>query len=316
LNQPADVVPLGTTDIRVTALGVGTWAWGDRLYWGYGRGYGDSDVREAFESSLASGVNFFDTAEVYGRGRSERLLGQFIRSAGEPVIVATKFLPYPWRLRRDMLIRALRQSLERLELPNVHLYQIHIPLPPLPVETWAEGLADAVKQGLARAVGVSNFDEEQMRRTYLSLAKHGIPLASNQVEYSLLNRRVEVNGLLQLCQELGITLIAYSPLAQGVLTGKYSPEKPPPGMRGRHYNRAILIQIQPLLRTMREIGMAHGGRTTSQVALNWLMCKGTIPIPGAKNARQAQDNAGALGWRLSDEEIMILDEASAKISAG
>ncbi len=146
----------GEAALQGIDLGVGTWAWGDALVWGYGRGYGEADARAAFDASLAAGVRFFDTAESYGRGQSERLVGRFAREAGQPVIVATKFMPYPWRLRRNDLLKALRASLRRLGVERVDLYQIHWPFPPVPIETWAGALADAVEAGLARAVGVSN----------------------------------------------------------------------------------------------------------------------------------------------------------------
>jgi aryl-alcohol dehydrogenase-like predicted oxidoreductase len=133
------------------------------------------------------------------------------------------------------------------------------------------------------------------------------------VEYHLLNRKVERNGVLARCRELGVTLIAYSPLGRGLLTGKYTPEARPKGLRGLLTGRARLAAIQPLLTLMREIGQGHGGKTTSQVALNWLMVKGVVPIPGAKSGRQARDNAGALGWRLSEAETAALDEASMKL---
>jgi aryl-alcohol dehydrogenase-like predicted oxidoreductase len=137
-----------------------------------------------------------------------------------------------------------------------------------------------------------------------------VPLASNQMEFHLLNRQVERKGLLKLCRELGVTMIAYSPLSKGMLTGKYTPEMPPAGMRGRMFSRARLAAIQPLIKIMGEFGTAHGGKSCAQVAINWLICKGAVPIPGAKNPRQAQENAGALGWRLSEAEIVTLDEAS------
>ncbi len=314
MDDPTETISLGATEIRVSQLGIGAWAWGDRLFWGYGRGYQSKDVQEAFEASLEAGIDFFDTAEVYGQGRSEKLLGQFIHLSGARVLVATKFIPLPWRLSKGSLLKALRGSLKRLGLEQVALYQIHQPLPPLSPETWAEALADAVEQGLTRAVGVSNYDEEKMRRAHLVLTRRGIPLASNQVEYSLLNRQVEFNHLLQTCHEMNVTLIAYSPLAQGVLTGKYTPENPPPGIRGRFYNRAKIERVQPLLRKMHEIGRGHDGKTIAQVALNWVICKGALPIPGAKNAPQARENTGALGWRLSPEEIAALDELSAQVS--
>ena len=300
---------LGRSGIRVSPVGIGTWAWGDRLVWGYGRSYTDADLREAFQAAVGAGLTFFDTAEIYGWGRAERLLGQFMGGGGG-VTVATKFLPFPWRLSRGSLLRALRASLRRLGLRQVDLYQIHWPYPPLPVETWAEALADAVEAGLTRAVGVSNFSAPQMRRAYETLARRGIPLASNQVEYSLLHRRPERNGVMAACRELGVTLIAYSPLAMGVLSGKYSPERPPPGLRGRRYSPAALKRLQPLLGLLREIGQAHGGKTPSQVALNWVLAKGALPIPGAKNARQVQENAGALGWQLAPDEVAALDAAT------
>jgi aryl-alcohol dehydrogenase-like predicted oxidoreductase len=176
-----------------------------------------------------------------------------------------------------------------------------------------DAIGEAVQAGLVQAVGVSNCNEDQMRRANAELEKRGIPLASNQVSYSLLDRKIERNGLLKACQELNVSLIAYSPLAQGVLTGKYSPERLLPGMRGRRYPRSLLERVQPLLRHMREIGQGYGGKTPSQVALNWAICKGTLPIPGAKNARQAQENSGALGWRLSETEVAELDHLSGQI---
>jgi aryl-alcohol dehydrogenase-like predicted oxidoreductase len=272
-------------------------------------------LEDAYQVSRAAGINFFDTAEVYGRGRSERLLGRFARAAGDQVVVATKFFPYPWRLRRTGLVRVLRGSLKRLGLDRVDLYQIHWPFPPVPIETWMAGLATAVEAGLARAVGVSNYDPVQTRRAHTALSEREVPLVSNQVHYSLLHRQPEHNGLFDLCRELDVTLIAYSPLEMGVLTGKYTPENPPPGIRGRRYRREYLIQVQPLLALLREIGEAYGGVTPAQVALNWVMCKGAVPIPGAKNARQAEENTGALGWRLSGEEVAALDAASEGLQA-
>jgi aryl-alcohol dehydrogenase-like predicted oxidoreductase len=123
---------------------------------------------------------------------------------------------------------------------------------------------------------------------------------------------VEKNGLLEGCQEAGVRLIAYSPLAMGLLTGKYSSEKPPPGLRGRKY-AAALADLPALIALLREIGQAHGEKTAGQVALNWVICKGGLPIPGAKTAAQAVQNAGAIGWRLTADEVRALDEASDKL---
>ena len=150
-----------------------------------------------------------------------------------------------------------------------------------------------------------------MLRAYSTLAQHGIPLASNQVHYSLLSREVEKNGTLARCKELGIRLIAYSPLEQGLLTGKYSPENPPPGFRGSHYVE-LLKKLPEVLKTLQGIAQTHG-KTISQAALNWLICKGALPIPGAKNVRQAEENAGGAGWRMTDEEVAALDEVTDNI---
>ena len=311
-NSKLETIPLGKTDVRITPMGLGIWQWGDTMMWGYGRGYGDADLRPVFDAALAAGINFIDTAEMYGRGRSETLLGQFVRQSGarDRLIIATKFAPMPWRLRRSSLIAALRHSLNRLGLSQVDLYQVHFPLPVRPIEQWANALADAVGAGLTRAVGVSNYNVEQTKRTYEILAQRGVPLASNQVEYSLLQRAPEKSGLVQLCRELGVTLIAYSPIAKGVLSGKYTRDHVPPGLRSRRYNREYVAKIQPLIGLLREVGQAHDGKTPSQVSLNWLICKGATPIPGAKNLKQVQENLGALGWRLNDEEVQALDRVS------
>ncbi|MBN1876934.1 MAG: aldo/keto reductase [Anaerolineae bacterium] len=310
-----DRVKLGTTEIAISPLGIGTWAWGDPFVWGYGKeSYGEADLQEAFEASHAGGINFFDTAEVYGLGKSEQFLGRFIRECKTPTILATKFMPFPFRLGKSALRRALHSSLDRLGLARVDLYQIHFPLPPIHIETWMDALADAVDAGLVRAVGVSNYSAAQMGRAYNALAARGIKLASNQVHYSLLHRQPEFDGILQLCRDLNVTLIAYSPLEMGILTGKYTPATPPSGMRARRYNSAYLERVMPLLDLVRQIGAGHDGKTPAQVALNWTICKGTVPIPGAKNARHAIANAGALGWRLTDAEIAALDRASVEVT--
>ncbi|MBN1964657.1 MAG: aldo/keto reductase, partial [Anaerolineae bacterium] len=138
-------------------------------------------------------------------------------------------------------------------------------------------------------------------------------LASNQVEYSLVARAPERNGLLDVCRELGVVLIAYSPLGQGLLTGKYSPERPPSGIRRRALSRK-LAAVQPLVGLLTEIGQGHGGKTPAQVAINWAISKGTLSIPGARDAYQATQNAGAAGWRLSVDEMDALDAASAAVT--
>lgn len=301
-----------TRFLHAIEMGLGAWQWGDRLVWQFGQGYDDQAVREAFKLAVEEGVRFIDTAEVYGNGLSEHLLGRFLKETEQPVLIATKYFPFPWRLSRSSVPRALKNSLERIGVESVDLYQIHWPTPLMSVDRMMDGMAECVKSGMTRTVGVSNFNQTQMLAAYSALARQNIPLASNQVPYSLLNRKVEKNGLLARCRELGIRLIAYSPLEKGLLSGKYNVQNRPPGIRARTY-ASLLPKIEPLLKLMTTIGQDHGGKTNAQVALNWLICKGTLPIPGAKNVRQAQENIGALGWRLTEEEIAKLDEMSDKI---
>lgn len=301
-----------TRFLHAVEMGLGTWQWGDRVVWQYGQGYHDEDLRQAFQATLEQGIRFIDTAEVYGSGRSERLLGLFLRETEQPALVATKFFPMPWRLTRHTLPSALRHSLERIGVETVDLYQIHWPSPLLPAETMMEGMLLCIEKGWARTVGVSNFNPSQMIRAYSTLARHNVPLASNQVHYSLLNREAERNGLLARCKELGIRLIAYSPLEMGLLTGKYSPAHRPSGSRGSLYG-SLLGKIAPLLKLMTEIGQDHGGKSNAQVALNWCICKGTLPIPGAKGPAQAFENAGALGWKLNEEQVQKLDGMSDEV---
>ncbi|XP_072958601.1 uncharacterized oxidoreductase At1g06690, chloroplastic [Typha angustifolia] len=306
-------VKLGGSDVKLTKLGIGAWSWGDTAYWNDFR-WDDRKLKAAkgaFNASIDSGITWFDTAEVYGSGvmgavSSESLLGRFIKERQEQdsveVAVATKFAALPWRLGRGSVLSALKDSLTRLGLSSVDLYQLHWP-GIWGNEGYLDGLGDAVEQGLVKAVGVSNYSEKRLREAYERLKKRGIPLASNQVNYSLIYRVPEENGVKSACDELGITLIAYSPIAQGVLTGKYTPENPPTGPRGRIYTPEVLMKLQPLLKRIEEIGQNYG-KTKTQVVLNWLICQqNVVPIPGAKNAEQATEFAGALGWRLTDQEI-------------
>lgn len=171
-----------------------------------------------------------------------------------------------------------------------------------------DAMAKAVQDGLIGAVGVSNYSKRQMLKAHHRLADYGIPLAANQVNYSLLNRKVEKNGLLDVCKELNITLIAYSPLAQGLLTGKYNLDHRPPGIRRFRYRGGLLKKIPKFIDLLKEIGLGHGGKTSVQVALNWVIQKGAVPIPGARNLVQAEENLGALGWNLTPDEVALLDE--------
>ena len=294
-------------------MGIGTWSWGDRLVWGYGDGYTENEIRQAFHECVTNGVRFFDTAEIYGQGKSETILGELCAESGGEFIVATKMMPYPWRIWRNSLGLALKNSLKRLNMGKVALYQMHFPIPPIRVETWMNRMANLVEEGLIEAIGVSNYSLDQTVLAHEALKKRGLRLASNQVEYHLLDRRIESNGLMDYCRDEGIKIIAYSPLAMGILTGKYTPENPPRGTRAGQYTRGYLQKIQPFLKTMMRIGNEHEGKTAGQVALNWVIQKGTLPIPGAKNASQAAQNIGALGWQLKSDDMEMLDELSKSV---
>lgn len=295
---------------NVSPMGLGAWQIGDRLFWSYGITHSYQDSYDAFTVSLNQGINFIDTAEVYGFGRSEKILGELLMNSEKTLIVATKYFPYPWRFSKNSVVNALRGSLNRLGLDSVDLYQIHWPFLSYRMKSWVEGLTEIVRLGLSRGVGVSNFNENQTLEIFSLLREKNIPLISNQVEYNLVNRKIEKNGLLDQCNKLGITLIAYSPLAQGLLTGKYTNQNPPTGLRRYKYRSIDLNKLKKLTDFMKEIGLNNGNRSPSQVAINWIICKGVLPIVGAKTRQQALENSGALGWRLNDREINNLDVAS------
>ena len=309
VQQTPSTIAIGRTDLRVAPLGIGTWQWGDR-YWQFGGEYALSDVEEAYRVSRKSGIDFFDTAEIYGRGKSESILGALVGRDQGSVVVATKFAPLPTRWTARQVAQALDASLKRLGMSRVDLYQIHWPYTLMRIEMLMNALADQVEAGKVRAVGVSNYSVRQMRQAHAVLARRGIPLASNQVHYSLLHRAPERNGVLKACQDLDVRLIAYSPLEQGILTGKYHHGAPPPGgsrgVRGAYRSSALHASL-PLIQRLETIGSAHDGKTPSQVALNWLMRRGALPIPGAKTAAQAAANAAAFGWDVTDEEFAQLN---------
>ena len=312
MDTLAKTMTIGASDLRVAPLGVGVWAWGDTMFWGYGKSYGSQEIAAAFQASLDAGLTLFDTAEIYGNGTSERILGQLARTTRRTILIASKFMPFPWRLSARSLHGALDASLKRLQVAKIDLYQIHWPSPLLSIPKLMDTMADVVAAGKIRYVGVSNYSARQMRQAHTALARRGVPLVSNQVEYSLLKREPEANGVLEACRELGVTLIAYSPLAMGLLSGKYRPGTTPSGVRRftHRFSQQNLAAAQLVIALAQQIGAAHGGKSAGQVALNWLIQRGTLPIPGAKNGRQAAENAGALGWALDVEEIERLDAAT------
>jgi aryl-alcohol dehydrogenase-like predicted oxidoreductase len=309
---------LGASGLTVPALGVGIWSWGDTRYWQYGQNYTRGDVSQAYRACLDAGLNFFDTAEIYGSGASERLLGECSRADGRPIIIASKFAPFPNRFSARTLLQALDASLERLGVAQIDLYQIHWPYSLINLNDMMDALAEAVHAGKVRTVGISNYSAKLMQKAHARLARHDIPLASNQVHYSLLHRNPESNGVLAACRELNVALIAYSPLEQGLLTGKFRLSNSDVAvvsrmrrLQSRNFRSSQRLKMEPLLQTMETIGRVHD-KTIGQVALNWLLCRdeAVIPIPGARNERQADENAGATGWRLSAEEFNQIDLAS------
>lgn len=320
-------ITLGANGPTIAPLGIGTWAWGDRLYWGYGNDYTATQVHEAFDAALEAGITLFDTAEVYGFGESERLVGEFAReseSSGKrqgqrPVCIATKYFPLPWRWNAASVAEALTASLERLQRPTVELYQVHMPFDFLMGQpTLMNALADEVQKGRVITLGVSNYSAVQMREAHRLLAERGISLAVNQVQYSLLQRKIEHNGVMEAARELGIAILAYSPIAQGLLTGKYSIHnyQPPVGARrlDSRFSQTGLQKLEPLVQHLRDIGQRYE-RTPAQVALNWLIAQGNVvPIPGAKTAEQARQNAGALGWTLEASDVETLDQISRSVT--
>ena len=309
---------LGKSSLQIPRLGVGAMTWGDpkglaRFHpakTAYGGAHGIEEEKRAVEASIAAGANFFDTAAMYSGGAAERRLGELVR--GKNAIIASKY-PSGFSFRAEDFPRELEASLARLGRDSIDLYQHHYPNARLSIPTLMDLVADAVNAGKVKSVGVSNYSVEQLREAHAALAKHGIPLASNQVQYSLVYRKPEVDGVLDACRELGVTLIAYSPLGMGALTGKYSSQHRAGGFFRRvlpNFSRKAMDAVQPVIKLMREIGEQYA-KTPSQVALRWLIENPIVlPIAGAKNGQQATENAGALSFSLTPQEVEMLNQAT------
>lgn len=277
--------------------------------------------------ALQSGINFFDTADSYGtgklEGRSEELLGKFLKEypgsekVKNQVKIGTKLAAYPWRVAPGQWVGAMKSSLKRMGLEKIGLAQLHwstANYAPLQERLMWDGLVAIYEAGIVEAVGVSNYGPRQLEKISKYLEKRQVPLAAVQVQYSLLSRGPRQQDVKAACDDLGLALIAYSPLALGILSGKYSLEDPsslPGGPRGYLFKQ-ILPGLRPLTEVLGEIAKARK-KTPSQIAINWCMTKGTIPIPGAKNLRQAEQNLGALGWRLSEGEVLALENAADRV---
>lgn len=309
-------------NLSLPVMGCGTWAWGNRLLWGYNPGM-DQELQEVFNLCVENGVTLFDTGDSYGtgklNGRSEMLLGKFAQECSlvpqDQLCLATKLAPYPWRLTRKSMRLAAEASAKRLGR-NIDLVQMHWST--ANYAPWQEGsllaaLGDLKEQGLVKGIGLSNYGPKRLKQVYQRFADRGIAIATLQVQYSLLSTYpVTELGLKEVCNELGIKLIAYSPLALGLLTGKYNTTSQlPSGIRGGLFKQ-VLPGMTELSRCLAEIAQ-NRQKTQAQIALNWCIAKDTIPIPGAKNTTQARENLGALGWSLTTAEVEALDQAATRV---
>jgi aryl-alcohol dehydrogenase-like predicted oxidoreductase len=283
MTETAPNIPLralGRSGLRVPALGVGTNRWGLPKK--------DASVLlPVFSAALDAGANLFDTAEVYF---SERNVGECMRRDPRPAVVVDKFAPYPTRFSSKSVLKALKASLARLGTPAIDLYLIHFPFTILGIGSMMDRLGEAVQSGVVRAVGVSNFSAKQMHVAADRLARHGIPLAANEVHFNLFHRNPERNGVLQACRDLDVALIAYRPVAGG---------------RNRPGGSSIDQTLNRIARARQ--------KTVAQVALNWLLQKDehVIAIPGTTKVAHLRENVGAVGWTLTDDELAALEGASA-----
>jgi aryl-alcohol dehydrogenase-like predicted oxidoreductase len=320
--MPADITSLlrtlGRTDIKITPIGLGMmeFAGGGGLM-GVAFPIISQDEKNAtVRAALEGGINWFDTAELYGKGVSETSLAMALKAAGkndQDVVVATKWWPL-LRTARN-IPHSIQDRLRFLDGYSISLYMVHQPFSFSSPEAEMDAMADLVEAGKIRSVGVSNFNATHMRRAQEQLKKRGLPLAANQVLYSLLDRSIESNGILDTAKELGVTIIAYTPLASGLLTGKYhkNPELlQKKNLFWRSRLQRGLEKSRPLVQAMEEIGARYNA-TPAQVALNWVIHfhgESIVTIPGATKAHQAEESAGALKFKLAADELARLDELS------
>lgn len=303
----------------VTGVGVGTWAWGNQFLWGYDPAQ-DAELAACFRRAVDLGLTVFDTADSYGTGRfggrSESLLGRFVEALPpdrrEGLTVATKLAPFPWRLGRRGFEQAFEASRRRLRghLDRVQLHWSTARYAPWQEGALLEGLADLLEQGRVGSLGVSNLGPRRLRLVHERLARRGLRLASLQVQLSLLAPdALGVDGVAAVCRELGIELLAYSPLALGLL-GRPSGEGQalPPGPRGLLFRR-LQPRIQPLLQTMERIARAHDAPMAA-VAINWCRSHGALPLVGMRRVDQAEAAAAATTWFLDDGERRDLDRVA------
>ena len=316
---------LGLTSTHISPIGLGCWQFSmgkglPGLYW---TKLVPEEVRDIVKTSLDLGINWFDTAELYGGGTSERALAHSLRDIGvtsQDVFIATKWSPFFRRAAH--ITRSIHTRIAALDPFPIELYQIHAPISFSSIERQMESMLTLLRTNRVRAVGVSNFNVQQMRRADAVLRREGYVLASNQVRYSLLDRGPDTTGLIDACKELGVTLIAYSPLAQGLLTGRYhDDERAFKSLSGPRrllprFRRRYIAKTQPLIAALKRIAEAHDA-TAAQIALAWTIAihgETIVAIPGATRAEQARSNAEAMNIELSKEEVDELDALSLEVA--
>ncbi len=292
-------------DSRVSIIGLGTRAFGSRTF-----GDGKADLTEAsrriLERAIELGVNLIDTAELYGFGASEKLIGSALSCAPQQAFLATKILPLSYS--RSYLRRRCQKSLTRLRAEVIDLYQMHFPNPFASLDSLADSLVALRDSGMVCAFGVSNFGVPDWDRLE---AISGLRIESNQVRYSLLSRGPEMEHL-PFALAKNRVIIAHSPLEQGVLAGKYDRGNRPGGIRrfNRHFSPDALERMQPLLFTLERVAASHQA-SPAQAALAWVISHpNVVAIPGASSVAQLEANVAAAEIRLSEQEVAELDYAS------
>lgn len=297
---------LGKSDLVVSAIGLGTWQWGSGTYWGYGKRYGRDDVIKIWDEAVKQGINFIDTAELYGRGMSEQMIGEIVPK-DKGTVIASKY--WPFKPSSDFVFRSVEKSLRRLKVDLIDLYQVHYPNPTNSLKKLMRNLERLVKDGKIRYIGLSNFGVKGIEEAQTALSFSDV--VSDQVHYNLLARKPESDGTIEYCRKNNIAIIAWSPLEQGLLTGKYGPGVKVSGIRRLRpaFSKRNLRKLKPLLDELEAVSVRHA-KTPAQSALNWLLRNdNVVAIPGASNPKQVEDNCGGIRWTLMEEEIQRLENA-------